>query len=51
MDLSLSDIQINYVNLHDNRIKPVDWTKEAKQRIRTYYFMERMSVLLWLRKK
>ncbi len=51
MDLTLNDYQMNYVNLENNRIKPVDWTLEAKRKIRTYYFIERMAVLLWLRKK
>ena len=50
LSLTLDDVQLNYVNIENNRIKPVDWTLEAKRRIALHNFMERMVTLRWLRK-
>lgn len=51
LNLSLNDIKLNYEYLENNRIKPVDWTLEAKRRMALYYFIERTMVTTWLKKR
>ncbi len=49
-DLTLDDVVLNYQNLENNYIKPISYSKEYRDRIKTLNFMERM-MFIWLKKK